>query len=177
MPRRSRMMLVLCAILLPLAACTSGQMSGPEVVRSPEIDAAFLRTAATYGLDEVTYARLASTRANDAAVRAYAAQVVRERGPIDQQLAALGQSKGIAPPTAMDPQHQVEYHQLEGLSGIAFDHAYIDRQMQMQTMGIQAFQREVDRGADPRLRDFAEKTLPVLQNSLRATVQLKSQAY
>lgn len=165
---QSRTVLALCAALLSLAACQAPQPSSASAPgHFAQIDANFMAQAATNGQAQVTFARLAQTRAVDSSLRAFATQTIRDHATIDHQLAALAQANGVTLPSGMDPQHQHFYHQLEALRGVAFDRTYIERQLQNQTMAIKAYQTEARSGKDPQVRSFAQQTLPTLIKRLR----------
>ena len=163
-----------CAALSLLAGCQSEPSASAAALHAPPaseaIDTAFLSKATRNGLAQVDFARLAQTKATEASLRTLAAQIVQQHGEIDKRLAQFAQAKGVSLPTGMDPEHQTFYQQLQSLNGFTFDRAYVERQLQNQTMAIQAFQTEADSGKDPALRSFAQQHLPVMQDDLRRFV-------
>ncbi len=100
-----------------------------------------------------------------------------DHAAINQQLAALAESKGMAPPSNSDGRHETLYRQLESLNGPAFDHAYMDGQMQDLTMLIQAFQTAADSGSNPQVRSFAQQGLPMVQPHLQMALALTSSGF
>ena len=86
---------------------------------------------------------------------------------LNQQNAALTQSKGLNPPSEMDERHAMLLQQLQPLNGVAFDRAYLDGQLQELTLIIQGFQREADSGSDTQVRSLAQQNLPMLTQQLR----------
>jgi putative membrane protein len=164
--------LVLAAALTALAACqpagqtgTSGQAPATPVRSAADIK--FINTAGVLRLEEVTFARLAETKATDQAVRQAAKTMVADLAAVDQQLAALAPSDGTAPAPAMDGRHEGLYQQLQSLTGSAFDRQYINDDLQDLTMAIQAYQAEADTGSDPQLRAFAQQQLPTMLQELQ----------
>jgi putative membrane protein len=172
MTKVSHVVLILGTALLSLTACgtsPSGQ-SGKEGQVGQELSPAgalFINRSGTSGLEEVTFARLAETRTTNSAVRGFAASMIADLAPVNQQLAALTQINKITPPSEMDERHAMLLQQLQTLNGPAFDRAYLDGQLQELTMLIQAFQKEADSGTDPRVRSFAQQNLPMLLQHLQ----------
>ena len=52
---------------------------------------------------------------------------------------------------------------LSGLSGAAFDKAYMKEMLKDHKKAISAFKREAEQGQDPEVKNWAAKTLPTLQ--------------
>jgi putative membrane protein len=78
--------------------------------------------------------------------------------------------------TVSDPspaQQDVE-RQLEGLSGQAFDRAYIQQMVRDHEKAIAAF-TTASKGADGQVKDFASRTLPTLQDHLSRAQALARQ--
>ena len=166
--------LILGATLFALAACQADQSAaqGQAAPALTEANAAFFNAAGTLGLEEVQFAQLAQTKAASPAVRSYATKMLADHTTVDEQLATLAQGKGIAPPTNMDAQHETLYRQLQSMSGPAFDHAFVNGQLQDVTMVIEAFQNEADSGKDPQVRSFAQQYLPMMQQHLQLALAL-----
>jgi len=163
---------LLGAALFVLAGCQSAGQPGTATPGKPTPEQvaatlAFIDTAGTSGVKEVAFARLAETKTVDPAVRSFAEKMIADLGPVNQQLAALAQSKGAAPPTDIDGPHQVVYQHLQSLRGPAFDRAYVDGELQDLTVTTLAFQSEADTGTDPEVRGFAKQYLPMMLEHVR----------
>ncbi len=164
---------ILGVALFALSACQPAGQTGSTAKSEGDAqalstaDVRFVNAAGTSGLVAVTFAQLAKMKATDPAVRHLAETTIADLTSVDQQLAALAQGIGMTPPTDMDGRHQVLYHQLQAMNGPAFDHAYVDGQLQDLTVAIQAFQAEADSGSKPQLRNFAQQNLPVMMDQLR----------
>ena len=168
---------ILGAALLALAACQTDQRAGTteQAGAAPaqsEANAVFFEAAGTLGLAEVRFAQLAEAKAANPAVRSFAAKMNTDQTMVNEQLAALAQSKGVAPPSNMDGAHEGAYQQLQSLSGPAFDRAYVAGQLQDTTMMIQAFRAEADSGKDPQVRSFAQQYLPMMQQRLQMALAI-----
>jgi putative membrane protein len=172
MTKVSRLVLILGTALLSLTACGTSPsvQSGKEGQGAQELSPAgvlFINRSGTSGLEGVTFARLAETRTTNSAVRSFAASMIADLAPVNQQIAVLTQSNKITPPSEMDERHAMLFQQLQNLNGPAFDRAYLEGQLQELTMLIQAFQKEADSGTDPQVRSFAQQNLPMLLQHLQ----------
>jgi putative membrane protein len=67
---------------------------------------------------------------------------------------------------------QQTQQKLEGLSGAAFDRAYLDAMVQHHQQDIQEFERAAQ-SENPQIRQFAERTLPTLREHLQRAQQLQ----
>ena len=172
MTRLSRVVLILGAALFSLAACGTGPSAqsgqGQAAPALSSAEALFINRAGTSGLEEVTFARLAETKAANPTVRSFATSLIADLAVVNQQLADLTRSKGLTPPSEMDDRHAALYQQLQSLNGPAFDRAFLEGQLQELTMMIEAFQKEADSGTDPQVRGLAQQHLPMLLRHLQA---------
>ncbi len=172
--------LILGASLLALTACEGGSsgQSGKEAQATgafSAVDATFLNRAGTAGLQEVTFAHPAQTKAANPTLHSFAASLIADLTPVNQRLAALTASNGLAPPTDMDEHHAAMYQQLQATNGVTFDRTYLEGQLQQLTLLIQIFQSEADRGSDPQVRGLAQQNLPMLLDHLRAASAIAGQ--
>ena len=164
MTRIFHVALILGTALFSLTACHPAEQaggtaqSGGQAHALKTADVTFINSAGTSGLDQVTLAELAKTKAADPAMRRFSEQIIADLATVNQQVAALAQSKGLTPVSNMDGRHQVMFHDLQSLNGHAFDRAYVNGQLQDLTMIIQAFQHEADSGSDPQVRASPSST-------------------
>ena len=87
-------------------------------------DRLFVHLMAAGGMAEVESARLASSRAGGP-VQAFAQRLLQDHGPANEQLARLAQQNQVPLPARPDPDHRAMQAQLQGLSGPAFERAYV----------------------------------------------------
>jgi putative membrane protein len=158
--------LVLCQSL-PAAAQTpaaGGRPATPDPggAKLNDADRNFIHGAATGGMAEVELGKLAGSKGQSDPVKEFGHRMVEDHSKIDEQLAVIAKEAGATPPTQLDDEHKAIQKQLEGLSGPAFDRAYIDSQVGEHQTAVQLFEWEVDAGDNARLKSFAAATLPIL---------------
>ncbi len=168
--------LILGAGLISLAACQRAEMgataakSAVQAQSTPTLsttDATFLNMAGMSGMEEVTFAQLAQTNAGSPAVKRFAAQMITDHTPANQQVTSLAQAKQITPATTMDNTHTQLYQQLKAMHGRAFDQAYTSGQVQDHQMAVDTFKTESQNGTDADVRGFAAQSLPMMQHHLQ----------
>jgi putative membrane protein len=176
--------LLISTALLSLAGCQRAQQvattmqSAAQAQTTPTLsttDATFINMAGTSGLEEVQFGELAQTKASNAAIRRFAAQMVADHTQANQRLAALAQTKQMTPPSSMDTLHSQAYQQLQNARGRAFDKLYMDGQVQDHQQVVQIFQTEAQNGTDPEVRGFAQRNLPMMQRHLEMAQRLDLQ--
>ncbi|MDQ0035032.1 putative membrane protein [Variovorax boronicumulans] len=152
------------------AATAAGRMG--TGVRSMQ-PAQFAAIAGGNGMYEVQVSRLAMNRANSGPVQDYARMLVDHHTRANNELIALLRAKGIRPPDMIPRDKRVKLDRLSSVPARQFDRMYI------QTVGIEDHEADIvvfDRAsrevADPELRAFAQKTLPVLRSHLDAARSL-----
>jgi putative membrane protein len=125
-------------------------------------DALFVRKAAVGGLAEVKSAELAKNKASSGEVKSFAEQMVKDHTKANQELEALAKQKGFTIPNALDNEHRAKIDELSGLSGEAFDKAYLKQQRMGHEKMLRLMQDEATNGKDPDLKSFAAKTEKVV---------------
>jgi putative membrane protein len=139
-------------------------------------DAPFIGTAAMDGLAEIEHGRLAMQRASSANVRQFAQRMVDDHRKAGDELKRLASQKDVTLATELDDQHRATHDNLVKLQGAAFDEAYMDHMVKAHLQAVALFQQEGKTGADPEVKAWALKTLPMLQahaklaTSINATV-------
>lgn len=182
-----RLALVLAIASLPgLAVAQSGSMSGSSNNNMGQnssmgqsgssqltaTDKKFVRTAAAGGLAEVELGQLATQKAGSDDVKKFGQRMVDDHSKANDQLKQVAASEGIQIPDKLSAKDQATKDRLSKLSGEQFDRAYMKDMVKDHTQDIAEFQRESTNGSDPQVKDFASKTLPILQSHLQEAQQI-----
>ena len=110
--------------------------------------------------------QLAAQKANNADVKAFGQQMVDDHTKANDQLKTVAAKESITLPTTLTPKDQATYNKLNGMSGDAFDMAYVNDMVKDHEMDVKEFQKESNTGKDDSIKGFASQTLPVLQGHL-----------
>jgi putative membrane protein len=165
--RNTAIAAAMCALAITPAAYAQG--SGT--------DNGFVQFAATGGQAEVQLSQLAEMKATSNDVKMFAARMVKDHTMANQQLQeAVGSSTPL--PTRLDTKHQQALANLRHLSGAAFDRAYMEIMVDDHRQAVDQFSHAAGHGTvgtsgrpsvaapPPKVADFAQRTLPTLQDHL-----------
>jgi putative membrane protein len=163
----------------PAQSTPPARPQAPSGATTPSQDAlgdqAFVIDAATAGMAEVEHGKLASDKAANAKVKAFGKQMVMDHTKAGDELKSLARSKQMSLPTSIGPTHQAAHDKLAGLSGAAFDQAYIANMVTDHQKAVADFTAEAGNGTDAQVKAFAVKTLPTLQGHLKMVQDLQKE--
>jgi putative membrane protein len=130
-------------------------------------DSGFAKEAAEGGLAEVQLGKLATEKASNGDVKKFGQMMVDDHSKANDQLSQIAQSKHLTVPQKISSKDQATYDRLSGLTGDAFDRAYIRLMVEDHKKDVQEFKKQSTSGADPELKQFASTTLPTLEKHLQ----------
>lgn len=145
----------------------AGEASPPPPRDVAPADREFVQKAARAGMAEVQLATNIVNRAQTQEVRSYAQQMLVDHNRSNQELTALAAQKGIDPPADLDPEHKALDAELAKLTGPALDRAYMEAMVKDHAKVAAEFERAAQQLADPDLKAWAAKTVPVLHDHHR----------
>lgn len=175
--------LIWSAALVPmlLAGCAQTQQAADTTVAAAKAqvnptlsttDASFITAATRGGMAETRLAELALRNGRSPAVKSFARTLMTDHNAGNQELAALARRKEITPPEGIGAEYQGVYDDLAKLRGRAFDRAYAQAMVKDHEDDIREYQAEARDGTDPDVRAFAARTVPMLEQHLRAAQAL-----
>ncbi len=124
---------------------------------------------------EVETGKLALSKSQNAEVKAFAQQMVDDHGKALADLQPLAQSKGVTLPTELDAKHKAMAAKMEKLTGDAFDKEYMKMAGLKDHKDTHAKLKKISKSAkDADVKAAADKTLPVVEQHLKAAQQMSS---
>ena len=141
-------------------------------VAPSKADATFMQDASAAGMAEVDMGQLALKQSSDAKVKALAQRLVDDHAKADDQLKALAASKQVTLSTTSSSDVQKEEKDLQAKSGSAFDQAWLKDMVKDHQKALKAFNQEGKKGTDADVRQFAQATLPTLNDHLKTAKDL-----
>ena len=126
----------------------------------------FIKEAATSDMLEIGASKLAEQKGN-ADEKNFAAQMITDHTKTSSELKSMvsGDMKG-AIPTALDDLSQKKLDKLRDAKPEDFASEYDPMQVSAHKDAVSLFERYAKGGDDPKLKDWAGKTLPTLQHHL-----------
>src|SRR5436190_2759810 len=134
-------------------------------------DKTFVKEAATGGMAEVELSKIAQ-KSENAAVKSFADRMVRDHTAANQELTTIASSLGIDVPKVLDPEHEQIRQKLATLHGKALDEQYMKGMVEDHDKTVDLFQQEGRSGSSAQLKQFAQKTLPTLQEHQKMAREL-----
>ena len=171
----SRLALVASLTLLPVAmigqtnSMSAGSSNSSSVSAS---DKKFVREAAQGGMAEVELGKLATEKASSPEVKKFGQRMVDDHSKANDQLKEVASSQGITLPSELSAKDEMTKERLSKLSGEQFDKAYMSDMVKDHTQDVADFRQEANSASDPAVKEFVEKTLPVLKSHLREAKQI-----
>src|SRR5215203_3750408 len=118
-------------------------------------NAQFLTTTAHDSTSELQASRMALQRAENPRVREYAQMIVSDHSQGNQELAQLGQQRGMTLPMRPDEEHVKAAAHMRQLQGRQFDEEYMSMMVADHAKLLSKFQDKAARAQDPAVRSWA----------------------
>ena len=135
-------------------------------------DKAFLREATQGSNFEIQAAQLALQKSSSDDVKQFAQQMIQDHTKLNDQMKPIASQAGVTPPTDISKKDKKVYAQLQGLSGDAFDKAYIQDMLEDHRNDLKAFQTEANSGQLASEKSAASQGATVVQEHLQHAQQL-----
>lgn len=127
---------------------------GPGNATVVAADAGYIRQAISGSAVEVELARLAQRRAADSDVKDFARRMVADHEAMGRQWYALAQRQRVTVQTQRDPATDQTVRRLEGLSGAAFDRAYMTEMVRQHQQELAHMQQIATSARSPEVRQL-----------------------
>ncbi|MGH2649297.1 MAG: DUF4142 domain-containing protein [Ginsengibacter sp.] len=126
----------------------------------------FAVKAANAGMTEITLGKMAEEKATVKNVKDYGAMLVKDHTAAADELKGIAASKNITLPVAPGDDMQKHIDALSKETGKDFDKDYINQMISDHKDAVDLFKDASLNSKDSAMKDFAAKTLPVLQKHL-----------
>lgn len=172
----------LVSTLLAALLCSQGALAqaaskpayGADASKLSHADKSFMDDVAHANLAEIDAAHTAANKSNNADVKAFARATADDHANLNKDLTALATSKNYTLPTEPSMGAKAKLKVLAMREGASFDKHYV------KSMGVDAhedaikrFQKEIKDGKDDDVKAFATRNLPVLEQHLNMSNDLK----
>ena len=137
----------------------------------------FVATAASSDMFEIQSSQLAKERGVGGEVAGFAEQMIRDHTATSTEMKSLlsSMSPPMSPPAEMSGKHQAMLAKVrEAGNGPGFTRAYVDAQRDAHNEAVALYTAYSQKGDNPALRQFAQKTLPALQSHLEHVRQMEA---
>ena len=126
----------------------------------------FVMKAASGGMMEVALAKMAQQKAKNQRVKNFGKMLVQDHTKANNELKGIASSKSITVPSAMSAEHKSHVDSMSKMSGVDFEKHYMNMMVTDHQKDISDFKNASENLTDAEIKNFAAKTLPVLQKHL-----------
>jgi putative membrane protein len=134
----------------------------------------FVTKAADGGMMEVELGKLAQTNAGSTAVKDYGKMLEEDHSKANAELKSIAAAENISCPASMSEMHNMHVKELAAKKGADFDKAYINMMVEDHNKDIAEFKTAAKSNSDAKVKEFASKTLPTLENHLAKAKAIKA---
>jgi putative membrane protein len=134
-------------------------------------DRTFIKEAIGGGMAEVELSKIAE-KSENAEVKRFAERMIHDHTTANTELTAIATGLGVEMPKALDTDHQRVRGQLQSMHGNAFDREYMRVMVEDHDQAVKLFRQETSAGHDSQLKQFAQKTLPTIEEHQKMALDL-----
>lgn len=166
-PMRTKLFL---ATALVAVATAPGFAQTQQQSQLSDTDRTFIENAASSNLFEIRSSQMMLENMGDdqdmPAVRQFAQKMIDDHQATNTQLQQIAGSHGMDMPQEPSSMHRTMLEELQGFSGAQLAPHYLQYQTVAHQDAVNLFQRHTQQGDDAELKQFAQRTLPTLQEHL-----------
>ncbi|MDX3894652.1 DUF4142 domain-containing protein [Pusillimonas sp.] len=132
-------------------------------------DQRFLENAIQGSYAEIEGSKLALEKTENQEVKDFAQMMIEDHGKMLEEAQGLARNKKLTPPTEPSVMQRTEVTGMKALTGGAFDAMYVNRiGVASHESTVEMFEKASREAQDPDVKAMASKTLPKLQEHLKA---------
>jgi len=146
-------------------AASAGRAFAADISYSAA-DKAFVLKVSQGGMFEVAAAKVAEQKAGEQNIADIGNTEVHDHTLVGAKLHDIASQLGISYPLTLNAMFQAKVDKLNGLSGKAFDDAFIDEMVTIHEADGAAFAQEAQSGQNPMLRAFAAETVLIVRRHI-----------
>src|ERR1700760_1462176 len=136
------------------------------------MDKAFVKKALQGGMAEVQLGQLTLQKSNNDQVKQFAQRMIDDHTKLGEEMKPVAQQLGVSEPEGISKKDTKTIAKLQGLSGPAYDQAYIKDMVKDHKQDLSDFQTEASSGQDQTVKDAANQGSKVIAQHLQMIQQL-----
>jgi putative membrane protein len=144
------------------------QMNG----QASPVDKMFVMDAMQGSNAEIQLGQLTLQKSNNEQVKQFAQKMIDDHTKLNDQMKPIAQQVGVPVTTQVSKKDKKTMAQLQGLSGSAYDQAYIKDMVKDHKKDLSDFQTEASSGQDQAVKDAATQGGQVISQHLQLAQQL-----
>jgi len=160
------------------AALVIAGSAGLAQQKAPAEAIAFAEQVAGANAFQLQSSQFAQERGQSSEVKSFAAQMMTDHTKIGEDFKAVLQSANVSLPAPEQPDAKLraEFSKLQKVQGSAFDRAYLSAQLDGHKEAVAILRKYAKSGRTPQLKEFAQRTLPTIEQHLSELTDLSNRA-
>ncbi|MBH8570863.1 DUF4142 domain-containing protein [Microvirga sp. STS02] len=154
-------------------SATANTDMGKIEEKGMDYDSKFMTKAASGGMLEVEMGKQVAARAVTPEAKKYAQQMVADHTKGNAELMALAAKKNITLPTTLGDDHQKVLKDVVEEKGVKMDQEYMKEMLKDHEEDVKEYTDASIKAADPDIKAFAAKTVPMLKMHLDMVTKMK----
>ena len=149
------------------------EMGGANAMNAgPAMDKEFVKKAMEGNMAEVQMGQLALQKSSDDQVKQFAQRMVDDHGKMLDQLKPAAQAMGVKVPDGPSKGAMKNMDKMKGLSGDAFDQAYIKDMVKDHKKDSSEFKQEAQSTQNPQLKQLVTEASQTIDSHLQQIQQI-----
>jgi putative membrane protein len=157
---------------LPNPADQLGHMGGVNAGQQASIDKMFVKKAMQGGLAEVQMGELTLKNSSNDQVKQFARKMIDDHTKLNEELRPIAQQLGVDIPTDISKKDKSMIGKMQGLSGPAYDQAYLKEMAKEHTQDQKEFRMEVSNSQNVGVKNAALDGGKTISEHLQMVTQL-----
>jgi putative membrane protein len=149
------------------------QMGGATAMNAgPAMDKEFVKKAVEGNMAEIQMGQLALQKSSDDQVKQFAQRMVDDHGKMLEQLKPAAQAMGVKIPDGPSKGAMKSMDKMKGLSGDAFDQAYVKDMVKDHKKDSSEFKQEAQNTQNPQLKQLVTEASQTIDSHLQQIQQI-----
>jgi putative membrane protein len=157
---------------LPNPADQLGHMGGVNAGQQASIDKMFIKKAMQGGLAQVQMGELTLKNSSNDQVKQFARKMIDDHTKLNEELRPIAQQLGVDIPSDISKKDKSLIGKMQGLSGPAYDQAYIKEMAKEHTQDQKDFRMEVSNSQNVGVKNAALDGSKTISDHLQMVAQL-----
>jgi len=149
------------------------QMNGMQTTgQASPGDRLFVKKAMQGSMAEVQLGQLTLQKSENEQVKQFAQRMIDDHTKLNEQMKPVAQQLGVDTPAQVSKKDRAVIAKMQGLSGAAYDQAYIKDMVKDHKQDLSDFQMEASSGQDQTVKDAASQGSKVIAGHLQMAQQM-----
>jgi putative membrane protein len=136
------------------------------------VDRVFVKKAMQGSMAEVQLGQLTLQKSENEQVKQFAQRMIDDHTKLNEQMKPVAQQVGVDVPAQVSKKDRAVIAKMQGLSGPAYDQAYIKDMVKDHKQDLSDFQMEASSGQDQTVKDAASQGSKVIAGHLQMAQQM-----